>query len=150
MILSLTKKPAAEPEILSEIPTAAPECVEAPVQEPVPVAAGVSDEPAPLSVASEAPTGEALTSTASEEESPAEMPDDAPTGDTSVPEEAAAPTGEPIAPVKELPAEPAAASPIETTPEQESAPAFCKECGTQILQPGVQKFCIKCGKKLDS
>ena len=150
MILSLTKKPAAEPEILSEIPTAAPECVEAPVQEPVPVAAGVSDEPAPLSAASEAPTGEALTSTASEEESPAEMPDDAPTWDTSVPEEATVPTGEPIAPAEELPTEPAAASPIETTPEQASAPAFCNECGTQILQPGVQKFCIKCGKKLDS
>ena len=73
MILSLTKKPAEEPEILSEIPTAAPECAEAPVQESVPVAAGVSDEPAPLSAASETPPGEALTSTVSEEESPAEM-----------------------------------------------------------------------------
>ena len=169
MILSLTRKPASDAEILSEIPEAAPEFVEAPEQEPVPVAAGVPMGDAPVSEAPAAPVGDAPASEAPAApvgDAPVSEAPAAPVGDAPVSEAPAAPVGDapvseapaPVgdAPVSEAPAAPVGDAPVSETPAAPvgdapapEAPAFCKECGAQILQPGVQRFCIKCGKKLD-
>ncbi|MGN0590053.1 MAG: hypothetical protein ACI4IY_00770, partial [Ruminococcus sp.] len=157
MILSITRKPSPEPEILSEIPDAVPDSAEVPVQEPVAVAAGIAEAVVPEETdgASLAPED----SSASVEESQptiesAETDEALPTQEeasVSVEEsEPAAESAETESAPRELSEEPAAESvpPDDSAPQEESAPAFCKECGAKILQPGVQKFCIKCGKQL--
>ena len=136
MILSITRKPSPEPEILSEISDAVPDSAEVPVQEPIAVAAGIAEA---------AVAGEADGTPLTQEETSLPQEDAV---ESAQPDEASPTQEEASASVEDSEPSVESAQPDDSALQEESAPAFCKECGAKILQPGVQKFCIKCGKQL--